>query len=296
METLYLPVPEDFNFGECLSFLGRSSRECLHHVEEGRIRKLLKPGGKPIPAEITCEPGKLCIHLPGKTTPAVKAAVMDYVACWFDLHTDLAPFYRMAEQDSILAPLAGKYRGLRMITIPDLFEGLCWAITGQQINLAFAYTLKKRLVETYGESLETEAGRLYLHPSPESIASARPEDVQALQYTRSKTVYLIETARAFSEGRISTQRLQALSCAEARDELLKLKGIGRWTADYVLMKCLRHPDAFPAADVGLQNAVREQLGLPQKPSEKELAELADAWKGWKSYAAFYLWRSLLKAG
>src|SRR6185437_15663346 len=86
----------------------------------------------------------------GPVDTQTKQAVELYLTEWFDMDTDLGPFYGLAAEDPLLKPLAERFRGLRNIGIPDLFEALCWGILGQQINLAFAYTLKKRFVETFG--------------------------------------------------------------------------------------------------------------------------------------------------
>ena len=74
--------------------------------------------------------------------------------------------------------------------------------------------------------------------------------------------------------------------------LIHMRGVGAWTADYVLMKCLHHRAAFPIADVGLHNALKNQLGLERKPNIMEIKEIATHWEGWQAYATFYLWRSL----
>ena len=76
--------------------------------------------------------------------------------------------------------------------------------------------------------------------------------------------------------------------------MVELKGIGNWSADYVLMKCFRRNEAFPIADVGLHNAIKFQLGRKTKPSIEEIEKMAEGWKGWESYVTFYLWHSLLE--
>ncbi|WP_025696071.1 DNA-3-methyladenine glycosylase family protein, partial [Paenibacillus forsythiae] len=92
-----------------------------------------------------------------------------YVRDWFDLDRDLRPFYKLAAGDPLLGPLTERFRGLRIVGIPDLFEALCWAILGQQVNLAFAYKLKARLAEGYGESILRSGRRYHLFPAPERL-------------------------------------------------------------------------------------------------------------------------------
>ena len=114
-----------------------------------------------------------------------------------------------------------------------------------------------------------------------------------MQFSNSKARYLINLAQAAVEGKLVKQELQLLSISEASDHLCKLKGVGPWSAHYAIMKCLRFPSAFPIADVGLHNAIKNQLNLAEKPSIEQIQELATNWKGWESYATFYLWHSLI---
>lgn len=177
--------------------------------------------------------------------------------------------------------------------IPDLFEALCWGIIGQQINLAFAYTLKRRFVETFGEREEWNGKDYWLFPSPEAVARLAPSDLTGLQMTARKSEYLIGAARLMAEGKLSKERLLAAGGhREAEKLLVGIRGIGPWTANYVLMRCLRFPTALPIEDVGLHNAIKLLLGMDRKPTVEEIRELAKPWAGWESYATFYLWRAL----
>ncbi|WJH35671.1 DNA-3-methyladenine glycosylase [Paenibacillus sp. CC-CFT747] len=217
---------------------------------------------------------------------------VSYIREWLDGDTDLRPFYRMAENDGLLGPLTRRYRGLRIIGAPDLFEALCWAVTGQQINLPFAYTLKRRLVESFGRSLEAGGWRHWLFPQPEELADVPAEALKALQFTGRKAEYLLEIARLMADGELSKEGLLALGFTEAERRLLAIRGIGAWTAHYAMMRCLRHPAAFPIGDAGLHNALKQQLGLNRKPPEEEIRRIFSPWSGWEAYAVFYLWRSL----
>ena len=157
-----------------------------------------------------------------------------------------------------------------------------------------AYTLKKRLIENYGEVISYEGKSVYLFPQPEVIAKLTDEDLRPLQFSRSKIKYLKNVAQAIVDGEISKDILSKMTYEDANAKLIEIKGVGNWTADYVLMKCLRLPDAFPISDVGVHNAIKFQLGLEQKPTIEEIEKMAKHWQGWKSYATFYLWHSLLK--
>ena len=95
------------------------------------------------------------------------------------------------------------------------------------------------------------------------------------------------------EGKLTKEQLlEAGSLKQAEKQLVSIRGIGPWTANYVLMRCLRMPAAFPIDDVGLHNAIKHLLGLEAKPTKKEILQLSAAWANWESYATFYLWRFL----
>ncbi len=174
--------------------------------------------------------------------------------------------------------------------VPDLFEAICWSILGQQINLPFAYQLKGRLVENYGQSYEWEGQTYWQFPEPAAIAKTTVEALFALKITRRKCEYLIGVAQAMLEGKLSKAKLLAERSAKAAEKtLVAQRGIGPWSANYVMMRCLRYPDAYPVGDAGLQNAVKRLLMMDRKPTEAELYELAKPWAGWEAYATFYLW-------
>jgi DNA-3-methyladenine glycosylase II len=219
--------------------------------------------------------------------------VKDYVSDWFDLKANLPLFYETAQNDKVLASLCQKYYGLRMIGMPHLFESLVWSIIGQQINLNFAYSLKEKLVQNFGRKLFHNNEAFYALPTPERLASLNLEDFQPFQFSRSKAQYIINVSREFAEGNLSREALKKLSFEEVKEALVKIKGVGNWTANYSMMKSLKNYDAFPVEDVGLHNAVKTQYGLMAKPTVSELNQMAEKWKGWRGYATFYFWHSLL---
>jgi DNA-3-methyladenine glycosylase II len=292
--TTSITLPKEFNFDECLIFLNRSSNECLHFVRDKKIRKLLKVGNDLVLLEISNRQSKLKIEiLNSDSTNIIHKAVREYTTEWFDLGTNIKPFYMVASSNDIIKELAKKYYGLRLIGIPKIFEALCWAIIGQQINLNFAYTLKRKFVEAFGEKIHFNGTDYWLFPTPEKVMNLSVADLMELQFTGKKSEYIIDLARKISFGELPDKsELKKLEYQEAKNTLLKIRGVGEWTTDYVLMKCLRFPQALPAGDVGLQNAIKNLLNLKNKPSIEEIIKMSSEWNGWQAYSAFYLWRSL----
>lgn len=290
---MIVPTPAAFDFLHCLDFLKRSPKELLHRTTDTSVSKAIRVGDTAFIFEVAAYGEQLKITFPVKA-PAepVQNAIASYVREWFDLDTDLAPFYAMASKDRLLKAVVMRYYGYRIIGQPDLFESLVWAVLGQQINLGFAYTLKQRFVQSFGEKIAVGADEYFLFPSPEAVAIITPEHLLPLQFSTQKTRYTIAIAEAFADGTLSKEKLAGLPLEQAKQELMKIKGVGNWTANYALMKTFRYPDAFPAEDAGLHNAIRNLRKLPAKPPVEEVKRIFKKYKGWEAYATLYLWKCL----
>lgn len=293
MTSFIIPVQEPFDFQQCLIFLKRSKQEVMHVTTDESVRKLFDLGDRFVLVELKWDPEGIEVLLFEQDVSEEKRIVIEReVRDWLDLDRDLQPFEQLAQQDDLLRPIFESYRGLRLIGFPDLFEALTWAIIGQQITLSFAYTLKRRFVEQYGESQTIEGVTYWTFPRPEVIATLEPEALRPLQFSYRKAEYIRDIAREIVEGTLSKMALRQLSTEDIRKHLLQLRGVGEWTADYVLMKCFQEPSAFPVADAGLHQALMYHLGLSRKPTQEEVKRYGAQWEGWEGYATFYLWRSL----
>ena len=293
MSEVHIPVPREFDFTQNLQFLKRSPREVLHRVEENSVVKLLQIEGERVLFRVNDSGKGLALEFINSIPSlAAKEQIKNYVREWFDLETDLAPFYKLARNDDLLGNLVKRHYGYRIIGQPDLFESLVWAVLGQQINLQFAYTLKQRFVENFGERLFWENQDYFLFPTPLRVVSLHDNDLLPLQFSRQKSKYVITIAEAFATGRISKERLKGMPLQEAKGILMNIKGVGNWTANYALMKTFRHPDAFPLEDAGLHNAIKNLKGMKKKPSLDQVKRIFKKYRGWEAYATLYLWKSL----
>jgi DNA-3-methyladenine glycosylase II len=290
---MYIPVPHEFDFGQNLEFLKRSPRELLHRVNDKEVVKVLQLDGEKILISISEGKDQLVVtFLNGSPTAEARDFVRNYIQEWFDLENDIAPFYELASKDKLLKPLVEKYFGYRIIGQPDLFESIVWAVLGQQINLQFAYTLKQRFVEKFGERLRFNNEDYFLFPSPKMVAGLNDEALLPLQFSRQKSKYTVLLGEAFASGEISKEKLKGLSLEEAKNMLMKVKGVGNWTANYALMKTFRYKDAFPLEDAGVHNAIKNLKRMDRKPTLDEVKKLFKKYKGWEAYATLYLWKSL----
>lgn len=293
MSKIYLPVPKEFSYEMNFQFLERSPRELLHQTNGRKVQKVVKYEDEKILFSISEGSGKLIIEFEnGNPTEAGKEFVRNYVREWFDLDSDLTEFYLLAEKHKILGPLVKKYFGYRIIGQPDLFESIVWAVLGQQINLQFAYTLKQRFVEKFGERLHWKDKSYYLFPQPEVVAGLSHDLLAPLQFSRQKSNYGVNIANAFASGEISKEQLRGLPLEEAKEKLMKIKGVGNWTANYALMKTFRYRDAFPLEDAGVHNAIKNLTGMDRKPTLEEVKKFYRKFAGWEAYTTLYLWKSL----
>jgi AraC family transcriptional regulator, regulatory protein of adaptative response / DNA-3-methyladenine glycosylase II len=208
--------------------------------------------------------------------PADEPAALAAVRALFDLDARPAAHNAVLGEDPALAPLVAARPGLRAPGTVDPAETAVRAVLGQQISLAAARTLARRLVEACGAPLATPDGTLtHAFPGPEAIAADGV--VEAIGMPRSRQRTLRELCARLAGGD---------PVLEDRDRLLAIPGIGPWTADYIALRALGDPDAFPAGDLGLRRSAGA-LGLPDDAAALEAH--AERWRPWRRYAAHYLW-------
>lgn len=289
-----LQKPDIFSFSECLHFLDRGYDDCLYTIEGRRVLKPLQVDGNQALIEVKEEGNVLEVGiLAGEGTSSILNKASGYVSEWFDLKRNLAPFYHQLDQHDRLAWMADRYHGLRLMGIPDLFEALCWCVIGQQINLTFAYRLKRRLVETYGSSITYGGKQHYYFPDPGRLGEVSVDELREMQFSRQKAEYIIGIARQFADGDMSKDVLSTQGDGKQMlKQLRKIRGVGEWTANYVLMKSLKEMNCITYGDTGLQAAVSSVLGLDRKPSREEINSLFAPFEDWQSYLVIYLWRTL----
>ncbi len=177
--------------------------------------------------------------------------------------------------------------GVRPPVYAEPFEGVSWAILGQQITVGFAAQLKERVAARYGTIVDQESG-LFVFPSAATMSRASIDDLRALKLSRQKAETLIRVAQAVEEGIWDWHRLYTMPSQDAFEMLVQMKGIGPWTADYCLLRVFGHPDILPTGDVALRRAWGRITGNPLV-SEADLRQAGDVWKGCRSDFAFWLW-------
>ncbi|MEC2199369.1 DNA-3-methyladenine glycosidase II [Bacillus subtilis] len=295
-DVIVITLPEIFDMNANLGYLTREKNECMYEIENNIITKVIAIGEIRSLVQVSVINNKqMIVQFLNDSRPVEqwkREEIVKYIHEWFDLDNDLTPFYELAKADPLLKMPARKFYGLRVIGIPDLFEALCWGVLGQQINLAFAYSLKKQFVEAFGDSIEWNGKKYWVFPPYERIARLTPTDLADIKMTVKKSEYIIGIARLMASGELSREKLMKMNFKDAEKNLIKIRGIGPWTANYVLMRCLRFPTAFPIDDVCLIRSIKILRNMNRKPTIDEILEISFSWKKWESYATFYLWRVL----
>jgi DNA-3-methyladenine glycosylase II len=200
----------------------------------------------------------------------------------------LEPFYDSVKRDPVLPDLCRRNRGLKPVLKPTLFEALTWAILGQQINLIFACQVKLGMLQRFSKPWIVDGTTLFQYPEPSDLAGLDPAQWVDFKCSQRKAEYIIGLADLIQDG-FNLEELEKLSDDEIIDRLVKIRGIGRWTAEYVLIQGFRRWDALPVGDAGLLNGVKRAYGLTAKPTEEELLQRAERWRPYRGLATYYLW-------
>lgn len=222
--------------------------------------------------------------------PAVAAPrlfdVVERIRAFLDLTADPAAIEEQLGEDPELARLRVP-AGLRVPGAWDRFELAVRAILGQQVTVRGATKLSGRLVQTLGRKIgdgESSPGPAWIFPTPADLARAPVRRIAAIGIPAARAATIHRLARAVADGADVLEPAAGLE--QAVERLTALGGIGDWTANYVAMRALREPDAFPAGDLGLRRALARD-GAPMTP--RALAQRSEAWRPWRAYAAVRLW-------
>jgi DNA-3-methyladenine glycosylase II len=208
---------------------------------------------------------------------------------------DLKPFYRQVRTDDLLAPVTPRFRGLKLPASPTVFESLVMAVLSQQVNLTFAYSIKKELVETFGTKWNVNGETYYAFPTPERFAEEKEENLLRFRLSRAKAGTLVRLGQAFTSGVLKEEELAQLPDEEVVEQLIQVKGIGRWSAEIALLRGLARVDAFPGGDLGVvKYLAQELLGKTEKATEADMRAFAERWRPYRGLALIYCYAELIR--
>ncbi len=286
--TLALSYAAPYDWPAMQGFLAARAIPGIEVVEGDRYRRAIEIGGSHGTIEVRPMPRRRALSVAIRfedlrALPAIIARTKSL----FDLSSDAAAISAQLAEDPVLAPLVAARPGLRVPGAWDPFELAVRAVLGQQITVTAARGLAGKLAAACGERLRVGAdGNLVrVFPRPERISAA---EIAGLGMPRARAAALRGLAAEASVNGNLFERCGDLEATVAR--LRGLPGIGEWTAQYIALRALREPDAFPAADAGLKRALAAPDGT--RPSAAALLARAERWRPWRAYAAQHLWTAV----
>jgi AraC family transcriptional regulator of adaptative response / DNA-3-methyladenine glycosylase II len=288
--TLELRYQPPYDWRAVLDFLGARAIPGVERIEDDRYFRSFAVEGSHGTVEVAAAPGRdalvATIRLP---FVAALPAIVARVRRMFDLGADVSAIASQLSEDPGLAPLVRLRPGLRVPAGWDAFEVAVRAILGQQITVRGARDLAAELVRLHGDPLSLAdardaAGLTHVFPSATALAAA---DLTLLRIPRTRIRALAALTAAAAGEPALLHTGQDLDRTVAR--LQALPGLGEWTAQYIALRGLHEPDAFPAADAGLLRAASRLGGLGSRPSPADLRAHAERWRPWRAYAAQHLW-------
>jgi AraC family transcriptional regulator of adaptative response / DNA-3-methyladenine glycosylase II len=282
---LQLTYRPPYDWEAMLTFLAARAIPGVERVENGRYYRLADISGTTGAIEVSHQPDRNALiatvqvpQLIGLTT------LIGRVRRVFDVGADLCAIDAHLARDPMLAPLVARRPGLRSPGAWDGFELAVRAVLGQQVTVGAARMLAGRLVELAGSRVVSTNQLTHVFPSAIQVASTNLDQLGMPSARR-------RTLKALAETAAANPKLfeRASTLEESVAQLREIPGVGEWTAQYIALRALREPDAFPASDIGLLRACANGSG--ERPSPSELLVLAEPWRPWRAYAAQHLWNS-----
>jgi len=280
-----------YDFTAMLDFLRGRALPGVELVDERSYARVVGPATSPGWLRVSAWPeGEHALKLELRGVDSAQLlSIVNRLRRMFDLDADPHAIASALSVDPRLRPLLKKRPGLRLPSAWDGFEVAMRAVIGQQVSVAAARTFTARLAQAYGEPLPPDFadGLQHLFPTPEALADA---DLSAIGLTRSRADTVRTVARAVLNGDVDFRSERTLE--EFVSRWVALPGIGPWTASYIAMRGLGHPDAFPADDLVLQKAVPTD---GSRMTAKALTARAQAWRPWRAYAVMHVWKDSMGA-
>lgn len=287
------PVPP-FRLDLTAWTLRRRPENTIDRWDGRRYRRVLAPAGEG-PYEIaveqvgTPEAPRLSVTVNGAANAAgIRTSATGALERLLGLNLDLSPFYHAVQNDGRLKPLAVQFRGFKPPRFATYFETLVNAMSCQQLSLTVGILLLCRLAERYGPSVTLEDGTFHAFPRPADLAAADLDEMRGMGFSYQKARYITTLAQAITSGQLDLVEVERLDDKAALDRLYELKGVGRWTAEYFLLRGLGRTHIFPADDVGARNNLQKWLHLRAPVKYEKIQRALKPWQGFGGMVFFHL--------
>lgn len=283
-----LDLPPGYPLAHLLRTLGRDPQSATERLVGTTYETSADLGGIPAVMRVRFAQGGASVSLEAEIPLAgeQRFAAHRQALGLLGIEQDAGAFARLARRLGVSRLVAGR-AGLRLSRTPSVFDGLLWCIIGQQINLAFACTLKRRLIENLGTRLPEG---LYCLPSPAAVARLEASDLRPWQFSQRKAEYLIGAARQVVEGKLDLAALPGMSATRAERTLLDVRGLGPWSVHYLMMRALGFADCVPIGDTGVTRGLQTLFKLEERPDADGTRRLMSVFSPHRSLATAHLWQ------
>jgi DNA-3-methyladenine glycosylase II len=259
----------------------------------GAYRRVVLVDGRPVSLSVTQDGGamapRLSVVLSGGPFDAREEELArSAVDRLLGLSVDLSAFATMALTDPLVGPLADRMRGLKPPRFPTVFEALVNGVACQQLSLTVGIHLLNRLAAAHGRAAADGPSNARAFPDPVALASLQPDELKRHGFSTTKARTIIEIARAIATGDLDLEALHTLDDDAAVERLVGLRGIGRWTAEYVLLRGLGRLHVFPGDDVGAQSKLKRLLGIDTPLRYDDVRALVARWQPFAGVVYFHL--------
>ena len=292
MTTLccHIDLPAPFRRHDMLDFHRRDPLMLSERVSDDRLEKGLLWQGMPacLALHFSASSAEVTLQIDGIPHGGNgDAALLRMARRMLGLTQDIEGFEAQHGDHALLAPLLAAQRGLRVPVSPTPFEALSWAITGQQISVSAAVSIRRRLIPRAGSR---HSGGLYCYPDAAQLAVLDEHDLQQAGFSRGKTRTLLEISRSIAEQQLPLDDwADAPPLDDIRARLAQAWGIGPWTINYTLLRGFAHLDGSLHGDVAVRRKLEQLLALPDKMSEAAAARWLAPFAPWRALLAAHLW-------
>lgn len=291
------PTPP-FDFAKSLAFLGEFPPTLNEQtVSAYTLTKSVFVAGQCVAFQLrsvgTVEKPRLAYTLWAKQAidDATHQAAQDRIAFFLSLAEDLKPFYVLAQKDKLFTPVIQHLYGLHQVKFLTPFENACWAVLSQRAPISIAQQMKQAIVEKFGDHLSVDGTAYWAFPDAARLAVVAPDELAALIRNERKATYLSAVARKFDS--VSEEYLRTSGYAEVRQWLLNIKGIGEWSADFILLRGLGrmeqlHVQSKSIFERRLGEAVGKVYARGKPMNGEAILKIAERYGEWQGYWAYYL--------
>ena len=292
MEFIIHPkAPFDFQLSIKIFLTDGSNRKC----ENNKYKQLITVNEIPVLIELESTGSidnpelKLILKSNSKISKLNANLTLQTVNRLFNLDFDLKSFYDDIENEKILSKLAYKLYGLKSPATSSVFEALVDAIVEQQISLRVAHSIEQKIINKFGSTLSIDGYIYYAYPTPKQLNNAPFDELRACGLTLRKTEYIKSISKDIEDGNLDLEKFRNYKDAQKiMNELCKIRGIGRWTAEFVMIRGLNRQESFPADDIGIRRVISHYYCDDKRISSEDARKIAEKWGKYKGLAAFYL--------